>query len=450
MKPALVFRVLWVWLLSLQLACYVAPESAPPASFTQAETAPDRPTDTTQPLSAVIWMLNYDVRQFDTVWAWLHSDVPAGAERSRAIGAAGLVAVAELDRYEMLDEAVSAFDEAIPAFPTDARLPTWRSYLRYLKARIAGDSDGVTASFTDIRAATADYQSFTMFGLTLAAAGWADAPPELLAEADQGFQTVTDDTARMQMLSHPNDLERSRRIWDTPIAPYNIPAMQAMIGDLKVRIGQKDQAPRGYYTALHANNAYRWPWRAEVMRRLQDLDGLESGLAARPATETMLGSTGIGALGVSSPRSDPRFGGRIGNGSCTICHTHVSAYDLNEEPDAVGWVRGRAAPMQGVPNPQPIAFLLPDGKNPTPGGFGIGPFVDATAPRDFYTDNSLYDGTFFFPAPAGRYFVALQTSINNVTYQGYSSREFGTQWFIDIKAGEVVDLPYAITLAPQQ
>ncbi|MFT3842722.1 MAG: hypothetical protein QM723_37380 [Myxococcaceae bacterium] len=78
-------------------ACYQTPEKTPPASFTTAELVPQRPQDTTKPLAAVIWALNYDLRQFETVWSWLHSEVPAGAERSRALGAAGLIAVAELE-----------------------------------------------------------------------------------------------------------------------------------------------------------------------------------------------------------------------------------------------------------------------------------------------------------------------------------------------------------------
>lgn len=43
----------------------------------------------------------------------------------------------------------------------------------------------------------------------------------------------------MKTSSSPSDATRSRRIYDTPVAPYNIPAMQAMIGDLELRAGKK-------------------------------------------------------------------------------------------------------------------------------------------------------------------------------------------------------------------
>jgi len=91
-------------LLCCLTACNVTPEVAAPASFVSAVATPTRPTDAANPLAAVIWTLNYDLRQFDTVWTWLHTDVPAGPERSRAIGAAALIAVAELDRLAVIDD----------------------------------------------------------------------------------------------------------------------------------------------------------------------------------------------------------------------------------------------------------------------------------------------------------------------------------------------------------
>lgn len=426
-------------------ACYQTPEKAPPASFTTAELVPDRPTDTTKPLAAVIWALNYDLRQFETVWSWLHSEVPAGAERSRALGAAGLIAVAELDQYDRLDEAVAAFDEAIPQLPDDARLPCWRAYLVYLKARHSGDADAVRASFDGLREAAKTHPAFTEFGVTLAVAGWADAPQDLLDEGRAAFDKVLSATNDLAVSSAPLDRDRLRRIFDTPIAPYNVPAMQAMIGDLAVRAGKKDEAGRGYYTALHSNNAYRWPWRKEVERRMKGVDALATGLAARPATETMLGSEGLDALGVSSKVSDPRFSGRIGNGSCTVCHTHVSVFDLGEQADQVGWVRGKMKKIDGA-DAYPTSFVLPKGDDAIPGGFGIGPFVDATAPRDFDAQDSMFDGTFIAPAAPGTYFVAIQADIKGQAYQGYSAREFGQQWWFEVKAGEVTEIPGEIEM----
>src|SRR5258706_4201808 len=94
-------------------ACYPTPLATVPATFTAAEVTPERPTDTGKPMAAVIWALNYDLNQFDAVWSWLHDAVPAGPERSRAIAAASLIAVAELDRTDVRDEGLAAFDDAI-------------------------------------------------------------------------------------------------------------------------------------------------------------------------------------------------------------------------------------------------------------------------------------------------------------------------------------------------
>ncbi len=433
-------------------ACNYTPrEAAPPPSFTAAETIPARPTDSAQPLAAVIWMLNYDVSQFDTVWRWLHDDVAPSPERARAIAAASLVAVAELDRSDVRAEGLAAFDEAIPRFPDDARLPLWRAYVVYLEARDSKDRARIDSAFAGIRAASTTYQGFTLFGLTLAAGGWDDASKEVLEEARTAFDTIVTDTATLQHATSGLDLERSRRLWDSPIAPYNIPAMQAMISDLDLRLGKKDTAARGYFTALKANNAARWPWRAEVQRRLEHLDDVAAGFAARPATEWALGSTGATALG---PKPDnARFKGRIGNGSCTVCHTHVSTFDLNEPAQSVGWVKVKVAAPAEVPNLQGVALLLPDSQMPIPGGFAIGPTVDTAAPRDFTTRAELFDGTAIIPADPGVYFVAVQATVDGKTWLGYLPREFGKQWFIEVKAGvmlDVSDAPIAMKQMPVQ
>jgi len=70
----------------------------------------------------------------------------------------------------------------------------------------------------------------------------------------------------MQLETHPLDRVRARRIWDSPIAPYNLPAMQAMIGDLALRRGDPQAATRAYYPAINSNFAPRWPWPPEVRR----------------------------------------------------------------------------------------------------------------------------------------------------------------------------------------
>ena len=426
-------------LLLVAAGCYSAPESTPPASFTSAEAIPSRPMNTAQPLADVVWAMNYDLREFDAVWAWLHT-LPKSPERSRALAAATLLGVAELDRAELSAEGLTAFDEAIAAFPTDARLPLWRAYIEFLNARDAHDAAKVTSTLATIRAASHDYASFTLFGLTLAIGGLEDASPELIDEARKAFDEVLVDTARSQRATGGIELDRSRRIWDTPIAPYNIPAMQAMIGDLALRAGKKDEALQPYYTAMNANAAARWPWRKEVQRRLENTESVMAGLSARPATEYAIGSRGLSAMGVARTAPTDRFGGRIGNGSCTVCHTHVSVFDLNEPAQNVGWVKGRITFPKDLPNLQTVAFLLPNGENPRPAGFSIGPFVDSAAPRDFMTRDELYDGTFMIPAEAGRWFVAVQSTVDGKKWQGYLPRELGTQWFLDVKPGVVHDV----------
>jgi hypothetical protein len=445
-------RALVASLLSVA-ACYSTPVATPPETFTAAETVPARPTDTTAPLAAVIWTLNYDLREFDTVFTWLETAVPDSPERDRALAAASLIAVAELDRYDALAPALPIFDRAIAEFPLDARLPCWRAYLVYLQARATPDAGTIDASLDGLRAAAKQYPAFTEFGVTLAIGGLELATDDELMEAVTAFDAVVTDSEHLETTTDPLDVSHLRRIWDTPIAPYNLPAMQAMIGDLQLRRADKDDATVAYYTALHANNAARWPWRTEVQRRFDNLDTVATGLTSHPATESSLGSQGKGALGIRAPTYNPRFSGRIGNGSCTVCHTHVSTFDLGESADAVGWVKARMGPVDGLPNAVPTGFLLPSGANAIPAGFGLGPYIDAAGPRDFDTRDALYDGTFIVPAPAGTYFLAIQVKQGDTTYQGYSSREFGKQWFFELEAGELLDLsaaPIGMTVLTQQ
>lgn len=420
-------------------ACWQPPRAPLPASFTAAEVVPARPFDRAHPMADVRWVLNYDVGQFDALWAWLNHEVPASAERSRAIGAASLIASAELDRDDLRSAGLTAFDQAIAAYPDDARLPLWRGFIRFQQATSANDAAGIAAALNDMRASTSHYPSFTPFGITLALGGSPNATHDQLEETRLAFRTVVDTTYDLQLASSGPDVTRGRRIWDSPIAPYNLPAMQAMIGDLAARMGNKDLALRGYYTALRLNNAPRWPWRAEVQRRLEHIDEVIAGFASKPATEYALGSRGQGAIGVTTKVTEPRFGGRIGNGSCTVCHTHVSNFDLGEPVQQVGWVKVKVAPLKGVITPMPVSFLLPDGKDPIPAGFAFGPTVDVAAGADFDSHDELFDGTQLIPAEPGRWFVAMQTTVNAQPYQGYSAKELGMQRFFEVKAGEVID-----------
>lgn len=395
--------------------------------------------DVTQPMTAVRWTLNYDLREFDTVWNWLHSAVPPGPERARAIGAAGLIAVAELERPQLGAEALKAFDESVPAFPNDARLPLWRAFVRFLLVRDGGDQKAIDLALDELRATSIEYPSFTPFGMTLAIGGWANASPELLDEANKAFERVVGTTYELQRATEGQELNRSRRIWDSPIAPYNLPAMQAMIGDLAARRGDVALAQRSYFTSIHLNNAPRWPWRAEVQRRLENADAIVAGFKAKPATTYALGSMQTGSIGVPTAVKDTRFGGRIGNGSCTVCHSHVSVFDEGQPATEVGWIRVAFKAPKGLPNAQPVAFALPDGKDPLPAGFAFGPTVDTGAGSDFDTNDALFDNTMLVPAKPGSWFVALQTELDGQKYQGYSAREFGLQRFFDVKAGEVID-----------
>ncbi|MFT3709910.1 MAG: hypothetical protein QM817_19950 [Archangium sp.] len=431
-------------------ACAPPPTATPPASLTAAAVIPPRPTDVTRPLDAVMWTFNYDLREFDSVWRWLRDDVPASPERSRAIAAATTIGVVELERTDLTAVGMPAFDEAIAGYPGDARLPVWKAYIRYLDARASGDRSRIEATIDELRTASGTYKAFTLFGLTLAIGGWADASPTQIEEARDAFKEVVRDTALFQHATDPVSVDRSRRIWDSPIAPYNIPAMQAMIGDLALRAGKPDEAVVSYYTAINSNAGARWPWRAEAQRRMQNAQQVAEELNARPAQTYAFGSTGVGALGITTKQVDTRFGGRIGNGSCTVCHTHVSIFDEGGTIEPIGWIKGRIAKSKDVPNLQPIAFALPDGANPIPGGFGLGPYVDTAESRDFMQRSELFDGTFVIPAKPGRYFVATQADVDGVTWQGYLPNGVGAQWFFEVKAGEMVDVSsVAIEMKPK-
>src|SRR5688572_30060719 len=145
MRPTLI-------VLALAACNYTPREAEAPATFTAAETTPPRPTDTADPFAAVVWTLNYDLREFDRVWTWLETDVPAGPERDRALAAAGLIARAELDRTDLEAETRAAFHRAVPAFPDDARLPVWRAFIPWLDARDSKDRSGMDASLVELRA----------------------------------------------------------------------------------------------------------------------------------------------------------------------------------------------------------------------------------------------------------------------------------------------------------
>ncbi|MDQ3034936.1 MAG: hypothetical protein M3Y87_21185 [Myxococcota bacterium] len=431
--------------------CVSSSQAPPPPSLVEPEAPPPRPADPGDPLAAVMWTMGYDLRAFDDVWRWLHDDVPESPERSRAIGAAAMLGVSELGRPELADEGLVAFEDAMTAFPDDDRLAMWHAFLRFAIARSAEDEDAMERALEALRASAERYPEFNLFGLTLSVGSHEHASPALIDEARRAFDEVGTATAALQIAGDRRSIERARRIFDSPIAPYGIPAMMAMIGDMALRDGDLDAARRAYFTALRANAAHRWPWRDEVDRRLRDAEGVAAGLTARPATERSLGSHALGSLGVRAESIDPRFGGRIGNGSCTICHTHVSTLDLPGEPaPEIGWIRGRFRALPGVPSAMPTAIALSGDASTPPGGFGIGPPIAVDAPRDFFAREELFDRTFLVPAVPGEYFVALQLETNGTRYGGYSARELGLQWFVRVEPGLVTDMSaYPIVLTPR-
>ena len=66
-------------------ACWQPPRGPLPASFTEAEVVPARPFDRAHPMADVRWVLNYDVGQFDALWAWLNHEVPELQNIIRAV-----------------------------------------------------------------------------------------------------------------------------------------------------------------------------------------------------------------------------------------------------------------------------------------------------------------------------------------------------------------------------
>lgn len=425
-------------LLLAMTGCVSATRVEPPRLLVEAEPMPTRPTDPDAPLDAVMWTMGYDLRAFDQVWDWLEAQ-PASPERSRALGAAALLGVCELDRLDLAEPGLRAFEDAMLAFPDDDRLPMWHAFIRFAVARTEHDEAALEQALVDLRAASARYPAFNLVGLTLSIGGYEAADEALIEEAIDAFQAVTDETAALQTATDSVSIERTRRVFDSPIAPYGIPALMAMMGDMQLRRGDVNAARVHYYTAIHSNGAHRWPWRSEVERRLMEAEDVAAAMAARPATERAFGSHAIGSMGVPERITDARFGGRIGNGSCTVCHTHVSNADDGAAMPEIGWIRGRFLPIDGVETALPTVFALSDDLTQPPVGFGIGPEIPADAPRDFST-TSTYDGTFLVPTPPGSWFIAMRLQANGADYQGYAARELLQPMFVDVVAGEVTDM----------
>jgi hypothetical protein len=433
-------------LLALLAGCgHLAPEYSPaPGRLLSATEVPARPDDPDDPWARVLWTMNYDLRELDATWAWLLDEATPGLERDRAMGAAALLGVAELDRFDLLDAGVEALTLAIAADPSDGRLPSWRAYLITLQAMRAGDAEATAAGYERLRAATSAYPSFSIFGVTLAVAGDPHATPELIAEALGEYDRLSVDYGELQYSDDPRDHRRSSRLGDWASAPYNMPGTQALMGDMAARAGFGDRATQHWYIALNANEAYRWPFRAELLERLEL--GPEAVAAAIEAGELMpLGARHVGAIATPEPYRDPRFDGRIGNGSCTICHTRLSAFDdPSGESDilAVGWIRGTMVLPADVPNPTPNLFALPDPET-IPTGFMLGRVVwDQRLQRTpMPVPEPGAEIEYMIPVRPGKVFVAGRIGVSDrIDYQGYLARGLRRPRYIEVRAGEIADI----------
>ncbi len=415
-----------------------------PAALAGATRIPPMPTDPAEPLARVVFCLNYDLREFSETWTWLQDVVPEGPERDRALAVASLVGVGELDRLDLIEPGLAAFDRAIASFPDDARLPLWRTFLEFRSAQVSGDRGRVAEAYQALRDDSTTYSDFTLFGLTLSVAADADASPELLAEALAAYDRVFSEADLHQHSSDPADRERGPRVFgDMPTALYNMPGTNALRGDMAARAGDIELAQRSYYTAIHSNLSYRWLWREEVERRLADVEALSQRLAARPPQDHMLGARHVGALGTSEPVTDPWLGGRIGNGSCTLCHSALSTFDAGRPAAPIGWVHVRYRRPTNIETPMPLFFVLPDTEDGTrPESFLLS-IVQAEGLPALTIDAPVVDA--WIPSPPGSWFIAGRITRGGETMLStYTAREMGMPRFIDVREGQVADISEAV------
>ncbi len=436
----------FIWLLPTLLGC---PQPDPvyspaPAHLLSAIEVPAMPSDPDDPWARLVWTMNYDLREFDATLAWLEQDATPGLERDRSLGAAALLGVAELDRFELLQPGIDSLAAAIAADPEDGRLPAWRAYLVTLQAMRAGDEAAVAAGYEAMRAATANYTSFSLFGLTLMAAGDPAADAALLEEALGEYDRLLVDFGELQYLDDERSRERGSRLGDWASAPFNMPGTQALMGDMAARVGDADRAKRHWYTALRGNEAYRWAFRDEVQARL-DM-GPEAVAEAIAAGELRpFGARHAGALGTTESFVDPRFGGRIGNGSCTMCHTRLGAFDDPSGSSSsveVGFIRGTMRLPKGVPNPMPNLFALP-GQDSTPKAFQIARIEwnqdESHEPLPAPEPGSVVE--YMIATPPGLQFVAGRIGVDDrIDYDAYTARTIGPPRYIEVKAGQIADI----------
>jgi hypothetical protein len=409
----------------------------------EAQGTPSQPQDPSDSMAAVIWLLNHDVSAFDATAQWMDT-VPDAPERARARGVLRLMGVMELDRADLLPGAIS--DLAAAASLDDPRVTVWLATARFLAD---------PAQLDAVRQAAGTYSIFTRFGIILGIGGLHGASDALHQEAKRFADLVISETADLQFSESTAEAIWLRRSGaDTPIAPFNVSGTVALQGDLAALVGDTELAQRHYYTAIHMNFAHRWLFRDEVERRMNEIE--EVYLALQAGTESFLGARFVGQRGVTTPITDVRLGGRVGNGSCTLCHSHRTVYDVaGGEAPAVGWIRGRyLAP--DVPNPQPVVFALTEAsEDARPDGFALGAPIPPTAARDFDHRHENYDGSFVVQAKAGDYFVALDASggehgpLKDKICKGHLGGTFGIPQFVPVEVGMVTVLEDGIAIECQ-
>lgn len=399
--------------------------------------------DPARPIEAVLWTLGYDLRTLDSTWEWLHQSVPESPERARAIGMAGLTGIAELGRFDLLAPTLAAFDRAIPALPGDARLPLWASFLRWAQVIQEGTPEDLTTAYGDLRAKSEEYPTFTLFGFTLAVAADAHAGPALIQEARSAYEYVVSATADLQFENDALQTERLRRMGDWRSAPYNLSGTQALIGDMHLRAGDLEAARDAYYTAIHANAGYRWPFRQLLQTRLENAESLMESFLVNDPNAPRLGAGWIH----SQPAEPliPGFEGRIGNGTCTLCHTRLREADrIGGLEPVIGWARLRYDTPPEIRNPFPVFVALPDpDPEATPVGFSIGQSDLDQWSRQ--VDSDTYE--VLLPVEPGSWFIAGQLfggelgEHSALRFETYTSKRFfGLPRFVDIRAGHVTDL----------
>ena len=423
-------------------ACRPAPvmEEAP-AAWTGPTAIPDAPTDPDAPMARMMWMMQYDNRDFDDTWAFLRDTATPGAQRDLALGAAALLGAFELSRFEAIPDGIAALDRAIPAFPEDARLPLWRAALVWVDAYRSGDRQAIEAAYDGLRDTSQDYRGFTLFGLTLAIAADADADPALYQEGAEAYEDIVADTLGYQV---GDEGWRVRRLGDWSSNRYNLPGTSALEADMLLLAGDLEAAETSYWEAVNTNLSHEWPFRGVVQERRDRIEDLQEGLVAEPPTDWAFGGAWRGARGVTGERSLEGYGGRIGNGSCTICHTALTTRDADPagavEAAEVGWVRFRWEAPEGIDTPFPV-FLGLDGPEPEepPAGLSVGQvLVDGRTTRD----EDLYTTT--MALQPGRWFVvgAIDPGPDRpeLAQSTYLPTAIGSPRYVEVEAGRITDV----------